>query len=270
MKKYLVALCLILMPLCTPAWNMTGHRIIAQVAYDNLKPSAKEKINTLLHDNHWGDQFMDDAAWPDAIKNDDVHAFDTWHFIDTPYAPMGLPLTRISTENVVWAINQSENVLQSPNSKDYEKVLFLKFLLHFVGDVHQPLHCITRITKQHPQGDQGGNVFLIPTPDRNLHALWDNAFGFNINSTNEKSFVYHSAQQLEKEFPKSDFDADLKKTNPQAWADESFNLAKEDAYKTTENKKPSAEYMNKNKEIAKKRMALAGYRLAKLLNQTFR
>jgi hypothetical protein len=139
-----------------------------------------------------------------------------------------------------------------------------------VGDVHQPLHCITRITKQHPQGDQGGNLFLIPTPDQNLHELWDNAFGFNTDATHEKNFIKKSARELENEFPRNDFETAVNKTNPQSWANESYRLAETDAYDTPENKAPSAEYLSKNKEIAKKRMALAGYRLATLLNQTFR
>lgn len=267
MKKLCLFLCLILGPVYTYAWNIRGHEIIAAIAYQHLTPQTKDAVNKILQGDQNGNKFDYDAGWADEIKAQGITQYNNWHFIDTPYTKiLGEKMPPIPKENVVWAIHQHEKILSNTNSTTEEKKQALKFLIHFVGDAHQPLHCITQVSPALPYGDQGGNLYPIKTKKySNLHALWDDAFGFN----SQRKSIKHLASKLEEKFPESFFGTQLNDTNPQNWANESYQLAIADAYDTPKNKKTSRTYMMKGRKVAEEQMALAGYRLAKVLNEVF-
>lgn len=264
------------------AWTALGHELIAQIAYNHLNPKAKDRVDYLVHymDNQVGhsDTFMSAATWADDIKSDDVHAFDQWHFINLSFSPDKTPLPPVDKQNVVWAINQSQNVLESNDAKDYEKAIFLRFFIHFVGDIHQPLHCATRFTKEFVKGDVGGNLFLIQSPDgQNLHQLWDRILGAYptssfTQSTNEQkqTLLKEWAKQIETQFPLDKYDFSAEETLlPMTWAQESFAIATTYAYQVPEGGIPSTKYLEEGRTLAKERIALAGYRLAHILNDIF-
>lgn len=264
--------------ICLPAyaWDAIGHRVIAEIAYDHLTPSAQDAANDLI--DRLSDQypqsstFQTASAWADYLRHDDVDAFNSWHFINIPYSPDDTALPNIDPENVVWAINQSENVLRSDHASEFEKALFFRFLVHFVGDAHQPLHCISLYSKTFPHGDNGGNLYPISGEQAtNLHAFWDEGLGlFDDSSCHYQPFkskqVDCIASQIETAYPPSYFAGRDHDLNPADWTQESYNLAKSFVYSTPENATPNAAYVNHGQQIAEQQMALAGYRLANLLN----
>lgn len=256
------------------SWNNAGHQVIAAIAYQNLNPATKNVIDELTREMftaRYGDQrFMLASAWADIIRYHDVQAFNTWHFINYPYSMDGNLGQPAAKENVVWAIQQSIQSLASPKANRQEKALFLKFLVHFVGDIHQPLHCATLYSKAYPQGDKGGNLFPIQSfLGDNLHVFWDRGGGLlyrKMHKNRRFRMIREMADQLSQEYPQSFFKIQLADSNPDSWARESFTLAKNVAYKIQPNTTPSKEYVKTSQKITKKQLVLAGYRLAQLLN----
>ncbi len=273
--KIIIAL-LVLFPPLIVAWDGDGHRIIAQIAYDNMTPAARDAANDLI--DRLSDQypqtstFQTAAQWADYLRHNNINAFNSWHFINYPYSSDNTTTGTIATENIVWATNQSIAVLQSPHATEFERALFFRFLVHFVGDAHQPLHCISFYSKQFPHGDNGGNLYRIAGEQQNnLHAFWDNGLGlFDANSCHENRLKSNQidclSHQIESEYPPSYFGAKTHDLNVQHWTIESFNLAKSFVYTMPENSVPTPSYIAHGQQIVAQQLALAGYRLANLLN----
>lgn len=268
MKKCL--LLLLLLPSTCLAWNMRGHEIIAQIAYDNLTPAAKqhsEKLIKILNKDYPSyNTFVTAAAWPDAIKLNGITIFNNWHFMAIPYSKhYRKHLPKIPANNLLAAYNQSITAITSKKTSTYMKAFFFRYVLHLVGDAHQPMHCISLYSKRFPTGDHGGNDFRLHNHAYpNLHKLWDSAFSFN-----NKGSIKKLAHELEYKYPKSFFGKKINDTNPKDWIHESYEIAKHDAYKIKYNSRPTEDYWQTNKRIAEQRLVLAGYRLAYVLNKTF-
>lgn len=257
------------------AWNFIGHAVIAQIAYEHLTPKAKAHVDQLVNvfsrEYPSITSFQRMAAWADAIRQDGMTEFSLWHFINKPFSPDGSRLPYYPQQNVAWAISQSERSLATAKNP-FNQALSLAFLSHFVGDIEQPLHCATRVTQQFPQGDQGGNLYLIKSDiTTNLHGLWDQGLGL---------YVYHSNQSVSKQinrlviniqqqYPMSRFNKALADPNPYHWANHSFDTAKYFVYNTPQNQQPSTAYITKGQKIVMRQSALAGYRLAEILNRAF-
>ena len=125
-----------------------------------------------------------------------------------------------------------------------------------------------------PEGDKGGNLYTIQgekAPD--LHAFWDQGLGiFNHSHMNYRLYdqwVSHLANFFSKKYPPAAFKDQLRDLNPEDWTRESYRLAIDVAYQTPFNQKPSPEYIKQSKKIVGQQCALAGYRLAALLNKIF-
>ena len=249
------------------AWNSLGHQLVAQIAYDNLSPSAKKLIDRFNHDSDVvssSTYFVKNATWLDRIRYHDVHWFDSLHYINTPFSKDETPLPPISNMNVVWGIQQALAVLSSPKSSQADKRLSLKILTHLVGDIHQPLHTITRVSQEFPKGDLGGNLFILarnPIGD-NLHKYWDNGAGVLIGPS--KIFqVRNKALQLEKKWS---CQIPNKTMNPTQWIKESHELALNHAYTVSMHSLPNKKYQLQAQTISQKQILSAGCRLAFILN----
>lgn len=290
------------------AWDDEGHMIVAYVAYQQLMPSARVRVNTLLKlnpkYNEWlatlpagASQpdtdlmiFMVAATWPDQIKLDPGYITDGsdngdrpdgspdpgrntgyddklkhkyWHFVDQPFAKDGTTLPAVPTPNAQDRIALFRSVLASSAADDL-KSYDLVWLLHLVGDVHQPLHCATRVDKGDVNGDAGGNFVKLtctgcPTE---LHAFWDDLLG---TSKNPKSAI-----SAAKKLPAAD-SALVGKTNEADWVAESFQDSQHDVYAGPigDGLGPfqlTTAYKSSSKQLAQQRVALAGARLANLIN----
>ena len=150
----------------------------------------------------------------------------------------------------------------------------MRLFIHYVGDVHQPLHASTRLDKEYPEGDKGGNAFPIPSMHslNELHAVWDSViFEFNYypklpfsDSDWEKYTDY--AKDLMSKYS-SDL-GDVTSFDPDMWAQESLEITEEFVYKgIKENEELPEDYQVKARAKAEKRLVQAGHRLASALMQ---
>jgi S1/P1 Nuclease len=234
--------------------------------------------------------FMMGATWPDAIKSKSGYTDDGteggnrpdgatsvqnigytdhlhhkyWHFVDTPFSTDGTTLPALPTPNAATQIATFRSVLAS-NDPDEKKSYDLVWLEHLVGDVHQPLHAATRVSSSDPQGDHGGNfVKLCAAPCKNeLHAFWDDLLGTGASAA--------SAISAGRALPGADPTLAAKK-DAADWIKESFDASQKSVYTS-----PIANgdgpftitpaYRANAKKVAKQRIALAGERLANLLNE---
>jgi hypothetical protein len=287
------------------AWDDFGHMLVAAVAYDQLTPATKARVAALLALNRYPVNGFDDAApaerdkaqfmmaatAPDAIKNtrygfaddgDDgrvapdagrnagfsdplMHKY--WHYIDLPFSPDGTETNPAAPVNAAERIGVFRRVIAS-DAPDALKAFDLVWLLHLVGDIHQPLHATTRFTVDAPQGDAGGNLVRVCERGcrHNLHAFWDEVLG--------KSESVAIAIQAADELPAADA-SDVAMHSEMVWARESFELARmvAYAYPVGANLGPvtlDESYRAQALAVAERRAALAGARLARVLNLELR
>jgi hypothetical protein len=249
------------------SWNALGHRLIAQIAYDNLSRQAKVKLN---RDNRAVDEFyqhqsfVNAATWLDSIRYR-THAYDVMHFIDIPFSDDGSRLPKPPTDNAITAVNQALSRLRDPSVSQRKKGVALRILIHVVGDLHQPLHAATRIRFDSPMGDHGGNFVLLKKNKvaRNLHSYWDKGAGLLVGKrAYGNAWVSSHAKKLEARWPCKTLDV---QQNPMHWAEESHALAVHTAYAIPRDGHLSSAYQRTAQAITEQRLAVAGCRLASLL-----
>ena len=154
----------------------------------------------------------------------------------------------------------------------------LRVLLHAVGDIHCPMHCVQLFSKQFPEGDKGGVRYPLAVPDtltyKHLHGLWDSIVLLDtirqprpLNADGLR-YIEDLAAEITGEYPENAL-PEKNTLCPDKWAEESYLLGK-DAHEGIEfNTMPSDEYLEKSRKVACRRLALAGYRLAIILNECF-
>ncbi|USQ13072.1 S1/P1 nuclease [Legionella lytica] len=251
------------------AWWDSGHRLVALIAYNNLDFESQRKFDELTQTLRRDYPKANLATWPDAIRKQSIEAYTHWHYLDTPYSSDGSATgVSVDTDNAVWALAQINRVLSNKEVPPSEQARFTSFLVHITGDLHQPLHAIARSNKELPQGDEGGNLFWVKDPNHQeslitLHALWDSNFGLFKDLSEEK--LQRIAEEITSAYPRDYFSNQELNAPPKIWAQESYSLAKNWVYSTTEKEVPSLEYQKQSQELIKQRIALAGYRLALLL-----
>jgi hypothetical protein len=280
--------CLILsLPLTSQAWGAGGHMMVAQIAFARLNPRAKANVKALLAlpinpaaISSQSPDFVNAAHWADDLRPfPEFDSFKPLHFIDTPFSTDGTPLPELPTPNIVTALEDNVNILKTSTDKNAQAQA-LRFIIHFVGDIHQPLHSATRVDSANPDGDRGGNLVRLMVPDKdgqlkqtNLHSYWDNGMGvFPPSGLNfappALKLIPAAAARAKAGNPPTARGLKLKSPlNFSGWADESFELAKTVAYKgITNGGTPTAAYKKKALQVANRRVAWGGYRLAALLN----
>jgi S1/P1 Nuclease len=169
MKKYLFSLIAIPTVLMLASWGSTGHRTIGIIAERHLTPQAKAAVQDLLQ----GESLADASTWADEVRrNKGYTQSKNWHFLNQP---PGLneqqfynAIKNMGTDNIYGAVLQCQIDLQSANTTAQQKNEALKYIIHFVGDIHQPMHISNK-------DDLGGNKIQINYDGRgtNLHTLWD-------------------------------------------------------------------------------------------------
>lgn len=293
MFKSVIALGVTCLILCTPmlslGWGAGGHMMTASIAFSRLNPRARAKVNELLKIEinpasvtKKSKNFINAAHWADDLRPfPEFDPLKPLHFIDQPFStdgtalPSGLP----EPDNIVKALDDNVNILKTSSDKNAQAQA-LRLIVHFVGDIHQPLHGATRVTGANPQGDRGGNSVKIKVkgPDgkmkeTNLHSYWDGGIGtFPKTGPNFRppplSQIPAAVATARRGNPANN--PNLKLDNPtdfMGWANESFDLAKSVAYDGVDNgATPNAKYRAKATKVARQRVAWGGYRLAALLN----
>jgi hypothetical protein len=242
------------------AWSTTGHRVIAQIAGKNIKSKTKKKIDKLLNGYpmaYW-------ANWPDFIKSDTTGQWKhthIWHFVN---APEGLSkqdyinhIKNISQENIYSEIPKLEAILKNKKSSDDDKRTALYFLVHLMGDAHQPMHAGR-------EEDLGGNKISVtwfknPT---NIHSVWDSKIIDNEGySYTEYAKILNSIKKKEKR--------QLQVGTLDDWMYDTYVLAN-DIYANIKNgDELSYGYSYKYKYVMELQLQRGGLRLAKILDEVF-
>ena len=133
-----------------------------------------------------GGNTADGASSSENVGYSDMLRHRYWHFVNTPFSPDSTPVLPIPTPNAQTQILAFRAVLAS-RQPDELKSYDLVWLVHLIGDVHQPLHAATRFTTAFPHGDSGGNsVKLFGDADSALHAYWDNLSGSDCKFCSDK------------------------------------------------------------------------------------
>lgn len=261
------------LPLKLFAWNETGHMLVAQIAYDKLKPTAREKVDKMLVDfqREYPEvkSFEQLACWPDMIRWQKIDTFSHWHYIDQPLLrDNATPVNTVDTDNVIWAINKIKPILRNERANVYERARFLAMYAHIIGDIHQPLHTVSLVTPDFPKGDQGGNLYFIRYNGKriNLHKLWDEAVGMYSQNIAPEQVAYIS-NQLTARYPEAYFAERMKLVSAEDWAKEGVNMSNTYVYATPKDQIPSEAYVQSGQKVAQEQIVIAGYRLAQALNE---
>ena len=219
------------------AWGDLGHEVTALIAYRHLLPSAKAQLDALLAsdtDALTAGDFASRSTWADKYRN--AHRETAaWHFVDIEIdqpdlkdACFGFPISRPKAwasqgpaqDCVVNKIDEFTAELKNPSTPAAERILALKFLIHLMGDLHQPLHAADH-------HDRGGNCISLSPPQgaqNNLHAYWDVTV---VNALGQSAAQI--ADQLDARLSAADI-KDWTAGSPQSWAMDTFEIGRRDAY----------------------------------------
>ena len=329
MKKLcasLLALSVAVLPMKALAWGEMGHRTVAAIAWAYMTPQARARVQALLDqdkDTLTAADWLDRANWADKYRDSDrdskgpaYSGTSNWHFVDIPAArvtgmdaardnealacphpdlPAGVAAGEAGAAPadscVVSKIQQFEAELKNPATPVKEQILALKFIEHFIGDIHQPFHAIDN-------ADKGGNcvsIALGPKGSESLHSYWDSGVVFElmgiaqplITDYNAPSIVSNAqieafAGKLEAEVTPAQ-KAAWEQDDPALWAAESAVDAHDYGYNLHVAKLPTcavdnratpiappAGYDKQAQVVAKAQLQKAGVRLAMVLNGVFK
>ena len=220
--------------------------------------------------------FAETACWADDIKTHKLTEFNNAHFINRPYNPQGMVNTSASLDNIVWAIQDVENTLRAQNATTapLESSMALRFLIHYLGDIHQPLHCTSMWSNSFPISDFGGNLFPIVynSEINELHALWDSCMGVMendlvrpLNASSWNTLEMWAAWAMNN-FTREDLAPELMVKDLTKISIESYLKALTYAYTDIEiGGSPSQDYLTSRWQVILRQIALGGYRLADIL-----
>ena len=229
-------------------WGKNGHRVIGEIATQNLTRQTLKVVNEILD----GQSLALVSTWADEMKsNSEFGKYSPWHYVNIPLDKEYNQIEKNPKGDIIQAINKCIEVLEDKNSSKVDKSFHLKYLVHLVGDVHQPLH-----TGRYE--DKGGNDIKIkffgkPT---NLHKVWDSDMidDYNMSYT-ELAESLTILQQTSKSL------------NPKDWVFESHQEVKKIYSEVKDGDYISYDYINKNFSLIELKLYKAGTRLAAILNE---
>lgn len=250
------------------AWGLEGHHVIAVLAERRLTPAARQAVANLLGDTG----FVAASTWADDVRADHPET-SNWHFVNIPVRETRYVAARDCRPSdrgdcVVEELRRTQAVLRDRTAGRAAKAEALKFAIHFVSDLHQPLHAIDNV-------DRGGNdtrFFAADGSVSSLHALWDSGL-IEARGLDETAYVARLARDLELH------PIDPGPVDVVAWAEDSHRTALEAAYgfaEFTPGSPPAApirltpDYLARASRIVDRQLQLAAVHLAAFLNDAFR
>lgn len=234
-------------------WGKTGHRVVGQIAEQNLSKKANKKIKALLGD----ESLALCSTWMDDIKSDTTynHTHD-WHWVTVPDGETYEQSLKNPNGDVIQTIDRIIRELKMGKLNKKEEQAHLKMLVHLVGDIHQPLH-VGKGT------DKGGNDIEVKWFGQrsNLHRVWDS----HIIDETQLSFT-----ELSNGLPKPSQEQIRVWQNAQLmdWVNESVSYRPK-VYDIPTDKYLGYEYSYFNLDLVELRLMQAGYRLAGILNEIY-
>ncbi len=283
------------------AWDAAGHMLVDQIAWDQMKPAARERVTKLVHElevtHNEGEpyNFVTSGCWMDDMRSKKGYEWSKWHYVTIPWTADGVAFELPAPPHIVWAIEQVTETLKDRESAVAKASEAVAMLIHLIGDLHQPLHATDR-------DDRGGNGVLIhgvpftdlwPGTLPNLHAFWDKAFRFDardgrIGEMWEAPFAVErpkapgdgiiaaEAAKIAKQFPPASLPELEAHQDVISWAKESHALGCKSAYPADADPADdhhvitlTPDFAHASRQIAERQIALAGYRLARVLNELF-
>lgn len=298
-------------------WDATGHRAMAAIAYDRLRPATRARVDSLLRAHpdltrlsegvNVGtpegirEVFLRASVWADRIRGDERFYRETdpratptpllpgfpsmarregWHYLTRSFSTDGTPTIALEEPNAASMMPQLADQMADRAVAASVRAYNLVWIIHIVGDLHQPLHGTSRSTHDQPDGDAGGNRVFVQFPgdtrdSSNLHWVWDGWIG----RASREMRIDDIARQLATQLPIAAAEATDALAIPDGpalaatvlrWADESATIARYVAYDLpprTGGRPPllPPAYLASGEGIARQRIAIAGYRLAALL-----
>lgn len=251
-----------LLPSGAWAWGGEGHRIIALIAADRLTPVARAEVSDLLGGDARA-SMEEVSTWADEIRRDRPETAP-WHYVNIEISTSGYDAARDCPAGacVVAQVQKDERILADHRLAKPVRAEALRFLIHFVGDLHQPLHCADN-------HDRGGNEVqvLVGADETNLHAVWDTnvvaALGQNPDQV---------ASSLAAQIAPGDETA-WRRGSPADWANETFGIAKRVIYSALPGEGGTTapiilprDYAARERPVTAVQLERAGVRLAVMLN----
>jgi len=284
------------LPLHALAWNSTGHRLVASIAWEHMDHTARAEASRLLREHpdyeRWHKKageddaeriaFIEASTWPDEIRKDkrfysagsdeptptlpgfpDMERRSNWHYVNRPL-DASLPSHPISGQ-IDKQLVELARILGSHEASSAERHYALPWLIHLTGDAHQPLHASIRLDAE-GHWDKLGNGMTVINPfnqhktSSTLHAFWDDLPGLPGLRGERLDTAMRALLATYPHPPRP--------SSSNAWIDESWRITRESAYPESTDTTPtiSEAFFEKSREIANRRVTEAGYRLAELLN----
>jgi S1/P1 Nuclease len=284
------------------AWLDNGHMAISLSAWHKLTELQRRQSSEILKRHPHYDEFlkaerppevpedqwvfMRASVWPDFVRNTHAEQYNkpTWHYVDMPYVPPYSKLAPPASSQASSVVSQIDWAAAHLQSDDQAvPPIALCWLLHLIGDIHQPNHAITLFSEEFPEGDRGGNLSLIRIENGEsvkLHLFWDGLLGQLASwpgilrlSDEFAGIEKESAEEVGRQLSDN--------TTPLSWAQESFAAGQKYAYldgvlrpanidiHPREDNVPqvSAEYVKQATKVAQIRAVLAANRIAASLSK---
>ncbi len=237
-------------------WGQKGHDTTAFIAENHLTPVAKAACDSILD----GKSIVYWANWADNACHTPQYAYTkTWHYRNIDAGQNYDTFPRNENGDVTTAIKSQYAVLADKNASKEEKQLALKLLVHFVGDIHQPMH-VGHLS------DLGGNRIKVKFfgRNRNLHGIWDTDI---VESGH--NWTYSEWQNQIDRASKDDEAWIISSSNPDDWGKETFVYATKIYDATPEDTEISYDYVAEWTPVVEQQLLKGGLRLAHLLNTLF-
>jgi len=256
LKKIFIAVFFILGIAEASAWGVTGHRVVAEIAENHLTNRAKRKLKKLIGKQklaYW-------ANWPDNVRNSpEWKNTSTWHYVNIPPQESKEQfieqLKNNNKPNIYTAIQNVKGIIVDKNTPDADREIYLRFLVHFLGDMMQPMHTGR-------EEDLGGNLIKIQffKKDTNLHSLWDSGL---IDNT---KYSYTEFARVLDVKSKEEINQ-IQSGSLEDWLYESHQTANQLYASVKPGENYSYDYQEQYKELLERQLLHAGLRLAKILNE---
>jgi hypothetical protein len=235
-------------------WGQTGHRVIGFVAQQHLSEAAAAAIDDLLD----GESLAFASTYGDEIRSiKSYKKYDPWHYVNMPLDKRYAEVEPSEKGDVFQAIKHCLGVLQDTSTSREDKAFHLRLLVHFVGDIHQPLH----VGRAEDRGGNGIKVLWFGKKS-NIHRVWDSEMinGYQMSYT-------ELAQNLPRH---SEVEQEAIATTPLSqWVDESQDYAKQIYGDVEQDQRLGYAYQRIHFPTVRFRLYAAGLRLAHVLNETF-
>lgn len=309
-RLLLTALFLCFLSVNSYSWDDIGHKITGYIAWQRMNPTARDNVIKLLRsapeDSHLSAFYMNYGprseeakrfeyfifvpTWADVVRD---RAFPVrfekynkgdWHYTSVFWKQVSGKAEIIADKKpdgqAIEKLAEFDKTLRDPAVADKDKAVALAWFLHLGGDIHQPLHTSSRVTDVEPNGDRGGNTFLL-TPQGtkredqvNLHWFWDSIAGRNVPFVvfpDEGLYVRSIAESFMLRYPFESSRSGLMLGDYPGWQKESFALANSEVFRKDLKRfeTPPDAYRRNAYTVSEQRLAMAGYRMGETLNEIF-